>query len=152
MTTTVTTDEFLEHFGIRGMHWGVRNAVDSSTGRVSGSHTAKPVDPARAAKREARNQRAVARGKDRLTEANAFHNPSYAVGKQAIGLLLAAGSLAFTIKDLRSGDGTGAVKNIKRGFAAVSALMTVSEVVSTARDIHDINAYRKSTARPNSGK
>lgn len=28
-------DAFLEHFGVKGMHWGVSRAVNSSTGRVS---------------------------------------------------------------------------------------------------------------------
>lgn len=30
--------EFLEHHGIKGMHWGIRNKVNPKTGRVSGDH------------------------------------------------------------------------------------------------------------------
>jgi hypothetical protein len=40
---TDTTDEFLAHFGIKGMKWGVRNAVGSN-GRVSGGGSRKRFD------------------------------------------------------------------------------------------------------------
>lgn len=33
---SIETDEFLEHFGIKGMHWGVTRSIGSS-GRVTGS-------------------------------------------------------------------------------------------------------------------
>lgn len=44
MSDTIDTEEFLAHFGIKGMKWGVTHVVGSS-GRVTGARSTSKGDP-----------------------------------------------------------------------------------------------------------
>jgi rRNA maturation endonuclease Nob1 len=46
MTDAIDTDDFLAHFGIKGMKWGVRHAIGPA-GRVTQKRVLSPSDEAR---------------------------------------------------------------------------------------------------------
>ena len=127
VTYPVDTDDFLEHFGIKGMKWGIRHQPSA------GSSAAKAQ----------RFQKRAARGEDTLRSSNAFNSPSVAVGMKAVGLLMAAGSAAIAIHSLKNPK-PGAFRNIKMGMTAAGALMAGVQGASIIRDIGDIHAYNKS--------
>ena len=125
------SEEFFEHFGIKGMHWGVRNAASSH--EIS-------------AKKRQRFEKRATRGEDTLRAANAFNSPSLAVGMKSVGLLMAAGSAALAIHSLKN-PSPGTFKNIKMGMTAAGLLMTGVQGASIVRDIGDIHAYNKKQAQ-----
>jgi hypothetical protein len=135
------TDAFLEHFGIKGMKWGIRHAPTSSSGSGLRAGRRMPNPELDAARARSRAQSAE-RGKDALTDANAFNNPRLAIGMKAVGALIAAGTVAVSIAELRSGGKKASV--VKLGIAAVGAYMGAKEVAGTIVNIRDIHNYSKS--------
>lgn len=121
-------DDFLEHFGIKGMHWGVRHQPSAE----------------RTAARQQRFQTRATRGESTLRAANAFNSPSVAIGMKAVGLVMAGASAAMAINSLRN-PSPGAFRRIKIGMTAAGLVMTGAQAASIVRDVGDINAYKKST-------
>ena len=128
LAAPMDTDEFLEHFGIKGMKWGVHHQPNS----------------VRTAARQERFQKRADRGESTLRAANAFNSPSVAIGMKTVGLLMAGASAAMAIRSLRNPT-PGAFRRIKIGMTVAGLAMTGVQAASIARDIGDVNAYTKST-------